>query len=85
MALPSLAAPALLGLERLENLCPCDLSPNGPHLHFSCPPRAAGQRDPDLGLPCYPSFPRTPGTSAGFTAEASSTVSTWSKSPQWCK
>lgn len=42
MALSTLAAPALLGLERPENLCPVTLSPNGPiHVAPTCPSQQA--------------------------------------------
>lgn len=54
MALPTRAAPALLGLERLENLCPCDLSPDGPHLHFS---HSSRPRRPRPGPPVLPFLP----------------------------
>ena len=77
MASPTLAAPALLGPER-QNLCPSSLSPNGPHPHFS---RSSRPRRQGPGLPGHPSFPTMSGACAGFTAEASSTVSIWSPRP----
>lgn len=73
MALPTLAAPALLGLETPENLCPCDLSLNGSHQHCPHPPAAAGRGDADLGL-CVTLPSPMPGAWARFTAEASGTV-----------
>ncbi|ELK18273.1 hypothetical protein PAL_GLEAN10009495 [Pteropus alecto] len=73
MALPTLAAPALLGLETPENLCPCDLSPNGPHQHVPHLPQQRAEETQTWASE-LPFLPRTSGAYAWFTAEASSTV-----------
>lgn len=66
--------------DRTSALVVC---PQTAPIHIS--PAAAGQGDGDLGLPGHPSFPTMSGACAGFTAEASSTVSIWSPRPWWCE
>lgn len=78
MALPTLAAPALLGLETPENLCPYDLLPNGPHQHVPHLPQQRAEETQTWAseLPFPECLEPMPGSQLRPVVQ-----SIWSKSP----